>query len=276
MPYDDYFLDQVCIVTGAASGIGLALSRGLLHAGARVVMADRDTSRLGHAVVGLGAFGDRLQPFPVDVTVEEEVQCLVEDTAEHWGRLDMLFNNAGIPGTMPIGQATLGHWRRIVDVNLWGVLYGVHFALPIMRRQGHGHLVNTASVAGVVPPPYQALYCTTKYAVVGLSESLRLELEDEGIHVTVVCPGNVVSRIFGTPVLGEPIDVPPPPDALPAEEAAEAILAGVARKEGILVLPQAMHDLWRLYGTSPREAEEVLREIGRKRKAAFLAGSPVS
>ncbi len=141
-------------------------------------------------------------------------------------------------GTLPIGEATLEHWRRIVEVNLWGVVYGIHAALPIMRRQGGGYIVNTASIAGLVPLPFQALYCATKFAIAGLSESLRLELADEGIHVSVVCPGNVVSRIFEKPIIGEAVDAKPPEDAIPAGEAAKAILAGVANKEGIIALPE--------------------------------------
>ena len=92
--------------------------------------------------------------------------------------------------------------------------------------------------SGLIPFPYQALYAASKYGVVGLSECLRFELEDEGIHVSVVCPGNVASRIFGTPILGERVETKPPADAIPAAEAAKIILAGVANKEGIIVLPE--------------------------------------
>ncbi len=271
MSFQDYFRDKVCVVTGAASGIGLALSEGVLRAGARVVMADRDTATLASAAEGLGALAERAQPFTVDVAREEQVRRLVEETASSHGRLDVLFNNAGLGGTMPIEQATLDHWRRIVDVNLWGVIYGVHFALPIMRRQGHGHIVNTSSIAGLIPFPFQALYCATKYAVLGLSESLRLELADEGIHLSVACPGNVASRIFGTPILGERIEGVPPKDAMPTDEAAQIILAGVANQEGIIVLPEAMKEGWRLYRTELESSEEFLLNMARERRAAYRA-----
>jgi len=185
------------VVTGAASGIGFAVSEALLQAGAVVFMADRDTKTLTAAIEELGTYAGRVHFMSVDVTSQEQVQHMVEEAAARHGRLDVLFNNAGIGGTQPIGDATLEHWRLIVDLNLWSVIYGVHAALPIMCRQRSGHIVNTASVAGLIPFPFQALYCTTKYAVAGLSESLRFELGDEGIHFSVVCPGNVISRIWG-------------------------------------------------------------------------------
>jgi len=97
---------------------------------------------------------------------------------------------------MPIGDATLEHWRRIIDLNLWGVIYGIHASLPIMRRQGSGHIINTASAAGLIPFPYQALYCTTKYAVAGLSESLRFELGDEAF-IFPLCAQEQSPAAFG-------------------------------------------------------------------------------
>jgi NAD(P)-dependent dehydrogenase (short-subunit alcohol dehydrogenase family) len=196
---------------------------------------------------------------------------MVEDAASRHGRLDVLFNNAGIGGTIPISEAKLEHWRRVIDINLWGVIYGIDAALPIMRRQGGGHIVNTASVAGLIPFPYQAIYAASKYGVVGLSECLRFELEDDGIYFSVVCPGAVATRIFGTPILGERVEVKPPEEAIPAVEAAQTILSGVANKEGIIVLPEKIRHLWREYCESPDSVETYLRELARQRRSAYLA-----
>jgi NAD(P)-dependent dehydrogenase (short-subunit alcohol dehydrogenase family) len=124
------------VVTGAASGIGFALSEALLQAGAVVLMADRDTQTLTSAVEQLSAYAGRVHSMTVEVTNQEQVQHMVEDAAARHGRLDFLFNNAGIGGTAPIEAVTLEHWRLIIDINLWGVIYGIHFALPIMRPQG--------------------------------------------------------------------------------------------------------------------------------------------
>ncbi len=267
-----HFAGKVCVVTGAASGIGFAVSAALLDNGALVVLADRDADRLAAAAGQLSAHRGRVHSAPVDVTDQVQVQRLVQDAAARHGSLDFLFNNAGIGGTLPIAQATPEHWRRIIDLNLWGVIHGVHAALPIMRRQGSGHIVNTASLAGLVPFPYQSLYATTKYGVVGMSECLRYELAADGIRVSVVCPGNVVSRIFGTPILGEAVDAEPPEDAIPAEEAAGIILAGVADGEGIIAFPDKPRDLWRTYAASPEKVEGYLTDLAAQRRAAFASG----
>lgn len=268
----NHFRGKVCVVTGAASGIGLAVGAALLDHGGTVVLADFDADRLTTVAEGLSMHDGRVHSAVVDVTVQEAVQALVEGAARAHGSLDFLFNNAGVGGTMPIGVATLEQWRRIVDLNLWGVIYGVHAAVPIMVRQGSGHIVNTASLAGLVPFPYQSLYCTTKYGVVGLSESLRHELAADGVRVSVACPGNVVSRIFGTPILGRPVDAAPPEDSIPAEEAARLILAGVAAGEGIIAFPEKPRELWRSYAESPDSVEGYLKEVARQRRAAFATG----
>lgn len=267
-----HFDGKVCVVTGAASGIGLAVSAALLAAGAAVVLADRDTDRLAAAVAELAGHDGRVDSATVDVTDARQVQNLIDDTVARLGALDYLFNNAGVGGTLPIGDATLEHWRRIVDLNLWGVIHGVHAALPVMRRQGSGHIVNTASLAGLVPFPYQSLYCTTKYGVVGMSECLRHELAPDNIRVSVVCPGNVVSRIFGTPIIGEAVEAEAPQDAIPAEEAARIILDGVAGAEGIIAFPDGPKQLWRQYWASPETVEGYLQSLASQRRAAFASG----
>jgi NAD(P)-dependent dehydrogenase (short-subunit alcohol dehydrogenase family) len=261
MKVEEYFEGKGCVVTGAASGIGFALAKALLQAGAVVFMTDRDAQTLNAAAEQLNTYAGRVHSMLVDVTNHEQVQQMVEDAATHHGRLDMLFNNAGIGSFLRIEEATLDQWRRIIDINLWGVIYGIHAALPIMRRQGGGHIVNTASNAGLIPCAYEVLYCTTKYAVVGLSESLRFELGDEGIHVSVVCPGPVVTPIFG--------NTKPPDIAISAEEAARIALEGVANLQGIIVLPEKIRQLWQSYWNFPETFESVLWSLAQQRRSAF-------
>ena len=170
---------------------------------------------------------------------------------------------------MPIGEATLEQWRRIVDLNLWGVIYGIHAALPIMRRQGGGHLVNTASVAGLVPFPYQSLYCTTKFGIVGLSEALRYELAADGIRVSVVCPGNVATRIFETSLMGDPVAGRAPDDSITADEAARTILDAVAAGEGIIAFPEGPKHLWDVYRTAPEQVAEYMLGLADQRRSAY-------
>lgn len=269
---NNHFRGRVCVVTGAASGIGLAVGEALLDHGAVVVLADFDVDRLAAVAERLSAHADRVHTAAVDVTDQQQVQQLVDETAVRHGSLDFLFNNAGVGGTMPITHATLEHWRRIVDLNLWGVIYGVHAALPLMRKQGRGHIVNTASLAGLVPFPYQSLYCTTKYGVVGMSECLRYELAPDNIKVSVACPGNVVSRIFSTSIMGETLDTKPPEDAIPADEAARIILAGVADGEGIIAFPDRPRELWRMYAATPEKVEGYLQDLAAQRRTAFASG----
>ena len=123
----------------------------------------------------------------------------------------------------------------------------------------------------VLALPFQALYCATKYAVVGLSESLRYELAAEGIHLSVVCPGAVATAIWGTPIIGERIEVRPPEDAVSAEEAARDILVGIAEKQGIVVLPESARELWFAYRTSLESTETLLLNLAAQRGDAFRA-----
>ena len=124
-----------------------------------------------------------------------------------------------------------------------------------------GHIVNTASIAGLIPPPFQALYCANKYAVVGLSGCLRFELGEEGIHFSVVCPGNVATAIFGT--------AKPPEDSISPEEAAKITLEGVAQKQGIIALPEKYRQMWRRYWSSPEAFESEQWDTARQRRSAF-------
>jgi NAD(P)-dependent dehydrogenase (short-subunit alcohol dehydrogenase family) len=269
MQTEEYFRAKGCIVTGAASGIGYALTEGLLAAGATVLMADRDTKTLQEVVGRLQAHAGRVHTLTVDVTIEEQVRTMVEEGAAKLGRLDILFNNAGIGFTKAFEQVTLEEWRRIIDVNVWSVIYGIHYALPIMRRQGGGHIVSTSSISGIVPIPFQSLYCTTKYAVTGLSESLRMEFKEAGIHFSVACPSEVVTAIWKTPGSDERVEDKIPKEAISAGEAAKLILAGAARHEGIIPLPDRAREMWELYRTSPEAAENKVWDLIRKRKEAW-------
>ncbi len=271
MGVTEYFKGKGCVVTGAASGIGLATSEALLQTGAVVFLADRDSKQLAVAVERLRSHGGRVHSMTVDVTKQAQIQQMLQTATSRHGRLDFLFNNAGVGGTLPIEDASLEHWRRIIDLNLWGVVYGVDAALPIMRRQGGGHIVNTSSVAGLVPIPFQAMYCATKYAVVGLSESLRYELEDQGIRFSVVCPGNVATAIWGTPIIGERQQAHPPADSITAEEAAQTLLTGVANNEGIIVIPESARQLWKTYCTAPDVADGLLRDMAKERRRKYQA-----
>jgi NAD(P)-dependent dehydrogenase (short-subunit alcohol dehydrogenase family) len=184
---------QAAVVTGAAQGLGRAITAELARRGVSVVMADRQDGALHQAADEIGAEGGIVLPAVVDVADADAVADLAEQAAQRLGRIDLLVNNAGIAptGGKPLWEADLAQWRRIIDVNLLGVLHGVRAFVPHLVAQGHGHVVNIASLAGLTGTPLSASYGVTKHGVVALSEALRAEFAMLGhpIGVTVVCPG---------------------------------------------------------------------------------------
>ncbi|MEW5736173.1 MAG: SDR family NAD(P)-dependent oxidoreductase [Thermodesulfobacteriota bacterium] len=235
------YANKVAVVTGAASGIGRSLAQELARRGARVVVADINGEGAAAVAREIEAAGGKASWVRLDVTDESEVAGLIHKTVADHGRIDFLFNNAGIGVGGEARDLTLAQWRRIVDVNLWGVIYGCHAAYPIMIRQGSGHIVNTASVAGLAPLPGEVCYATTKFAVVGLSTALRNEAAGLGVKVSVVCPGFIDTAIFETAEIAgaDPKDIL---ERLPrkffatADQAAREILAGVSRNKDIIIV----------------------------------------
>ena len=193
-------LDRVAIVTGGGSGIGEALSQELARRGASVIVADINSADASRVAAQIGRTGGRAEARQVDVSSEDAVRRVVEETAVSHGRLDYLFNNAGIGIGGDARDLTAEHWHQVLGVDLFGVIYGTLAAYPIMTRQGFGHIVNTSSAAGLLPGPFNAPYNTSKHAVVGLSLSLRIEAADLGVNVSVVCPGFVRTNIYQTAV----------------------------------------------------------------------------
>lgn len=256
----DYFQNKVCVVTGAASGIGLQIVKDLLAERAIVFMADINADNLARARDETGS--DNAYAVVTDVSKEEQVRGLIEQAAGHNGRLDILFNNAGIGGTLPWEQITLDFWRKVMDINLWGVIHGLHYAVPIMRKQGGGHIVNTSSVGGLVNCPYQAVYCASKAAVASIGECLRFELADENIQVTTVYPSNVATAIFAE--MGAM-----PDDAVPVEEAARIILDAVSRKESMVVFPEGALVWAKTIHYVPEYREQALLEMARERRRNY-------
>jgi NAD(P)-dependent dehydrogenase (short-subunit alcohol dehydrogenase family) len=259
-------MQRVAIVTGGASGIGRALGAALVRRGDRVVLADVEGATAVEVAEQLTAVGPgTASGAAVDVQDAAAVAALVTDTAARHGRLDLMFNNAGLGIGGPVEELALTHWDRAIDVNLRGVVHGVHAAYPVMLRQGFGHIVNTASLAGLLPSPGSAPYSATKWAVVGLSLSLRGEAAPRGVRVSVVCPGGV-----DTPILdkGMPPDLPRVPTAeatdtravitklsgghlYSADALAADVLRGLDRNRAFIVAPRQARILWRLMRLSP-------------------------
>jgi len=184
---------KVAVVTGGASGIGLGIARRLAAAGARLVIGDIEEGALRETSDALGALGVR-----TDVRDRASVQALADAAVERFGTVNVIVNNAGVGPFGRLADLTENDWRWIIDVNLWGVVHGVGVFLPILQdAPGGGHIVNTASMAGLRPGPNLGAYTVTKYGVVALTETLAIELAQDGSQVgaTVLCPGPVHTNI---------------------------------------------------------------------------------
>ncbi len=188
--------EKVAIVTGGGSGIGEGLCRELARRGARVVVADINSAEAGRVAASITGIGGQAAASTVDVSRAEEVTRLVEETTAAYGRLDYMFNNAGFAIGGDFRDLTPEHWHRVLDVDFYGVLHGMQAAYPVMIRQGFGHIVNTSSAAAFFATPGNAPYCAAKYALVGLSLSVRLEGVDLGVKVSCICPGFVRSNVY--------------------------------------------------------------------------------
>lgn len=239
------FAGKQAVVTGAGSGIGAALCRALAGAGAEVLCTDIDADAAEKTARELGA-----RWAPLDVTDAAAVQRTVDDVVARSGRLDLMFNNAGISWGGDTELLTLEQWNAIIDINIRGVVHGVAAAYPQMIRQGHGHIVNTASMAGLTAAGLITSYVMTKHAVVGMSLALRSEAAAHGVGVLAVCPAAVETPILDKGAVGgfvgrdyylqgqrvkEPYD---------ADRLAADTLRAITRNKALLVKPRQAHVAW--------------------------------
>ena len=272
-------MSRVAIVTGGGSGIGAAISRALGARGDTVVVADIDGASAQRVADEVGGSAAK-----VDVRDGEAVQALVDDTVAAHGRLDLIFNNAGIGVGGDATELTTAHWDRIIDINLRGVTNGIAAAYPVMAKQRSGHIINTASIAGLIPSPYMAPYVATKHAVLGLSLSLRGEAKAYGVKVLAVCPGWTDTAILDST---GPDDLPKvslaqeggvretaekmgklySPDAL-----AQDILEAIAKNKAVLVVPGKFRVMWRLARITPTGFAALTGALGRREQKKLAAG----
>ena len=260
-------------MTGGASGIGRALGTRLAELGATVVLADIDGAAVERVA---GELGGSAEGRALDVADDAAVKALVDEVADREGSIDYLFNNAGVSLGGPTHEMTAEHWNRVLDVNLGGVVNGVLAAYPRMIEQGHGHIVNTSSGAGLSPPPFLTAYSTTKFGVVGLSRALRPEAALHGVRVSVFCPGPVdtplldvsgppglpatsAHEITGRDFLAIVGQKPVPPDGV-ARRALELVVANKA----IIVVPASTKTLWYADRWCPPLGTAVLRYLTRR------------
>jgi NAD(P)-dependent dehydrogenase (short-subunit alcohol dehydrogenase family) len=187
---------RVAVITGGAGGIGLGMARAFAGAGARLALLDVEASALAAAEKALAERGAEVIAVRTDVSDAASVEAAAREVEARYGRVHVLCNNAGVLLQRPLAECSAADWRWLIGVNLMGVVHGLDSFLPGMRAHGEGgHVVNTASVAGLLALPSLGVYSATKFAVVALSETLHAELAAEGIGVSVLCPGGVRTRI---------------------------------------------------------------------------------
>ena len=239
------FENKSVFVTGGASGIGLALAHAFGKRGANVMIADINEANLATTKTGLISAGVTAESIVCDVADFDSVKKAAQATQDAFGKVDIVFNNAGVSLAGKSGAIDIKDWRWIVDINLMGVVHGVEVFTPIMREQGGGYIINTASMAGHLTMAHMGPYNATKFAVVGYSESLAQELAPKGINVSVLCPTWVRSNIHNAGK-GKPSydaatdDTENDPmyqmvknvveNGLPAETLAELVIKAIAEK----------------------------------------------
>jgi NADP-dependent 3-hydroxy acid dehydrogenase YdfG len=231
---------RVAAITGASSGIGAATARALAAAGASVALGARRGDRLDELATRIEADGGRALALAGDVSEERHAKAFVEGAHEHFGRLDILVNNAGVMLLGPVTGANTEDWRRMVDINVYGLLYCTHAALPLMGAGGGGHIVNVSSVAGRIATLGSAVYNLTKWGVTGFSEALRQEALHAKVRVTCVEPGYVDTELQGhneIEVVKEGMDKMRQKigKVLEAEDIANAIVYAVSQPEHVSI-----------------------------------------
>jgi NAD(P)-dependent dehydrogenase (short-subunit alcohol dehydrogenase family) len=272
----EHFKDRVAVVTGAASGIGFALAKRLCAEEMCVVLADVEQSALSRAAAELESSGHRVAAVRTDVSDRTSVDALAQYVAETYGPVDLLCNNAGVGGTFGMSWDLPDRiWDWVIGVNLWGVVHGIQAFVPSMVERNCGHILNTASVGGLLALPASAPYSATKFAIVGISEALAEELKMRGstVGVSVLCPGEVRTAIaddlrnwpdrFGPPPS-------PSPDANLVELAAEVRAAIDAGMEPDRVVDQVIDGVRRnRFWICPHASEH--REAILERAQAIVA-----
>jgi NAD(P)-dependent dehydrogenase (short-subunit alcohol dehydrogenase family) len=260
--------NKIAIVTGGASGIGRALCEKLASSGAQVVIADIDANKAGRIASEIMRSGGNAQAVELDVSDETAVYRTVKKISDTFGRLDYFFNNAGICISGDARDIPVARWKRLIDVDLFGVLYGTLAAYDVMVRQGGGHIVNISSIAGFAPFAINTPYTTAKYGVVGLTESFRAEARDLGVKVSLVCPGIVQTEFYESMEVvkasKDEYTARLPSRLISAAAAADIILRRVAKNRSLILFPFHAHVLWWVNKLAPWVTGRINLKMVRK------------
>jgi short-subunit dehydrogenase len=265
-----YFKDKVIIITGASSGIGLATARLFAGMGAKLSLAARSIDRLESLASELTDDRSRILCIKTDVSVEEDCRRLIEETVRKFGKIDILINNAGISMRAPFMDVNMEVIKKLMNVNFWGTVYCTKYALPEILKT-KGSIVGVISTAGYVAIPGRTGYVTSKYAIRGFLETLRIEHLNDGINILVFAPGYTASNVRNAALLadGSPQGYSPKDEGklMSAEKVAEKLAYGLYRRKKEMILTALGYwDIW-LYRRFPRLMDRVqLHYIRRKEK----------
>jgi len=272
----DQFKNKIAFITGAGSGIGRALAKAMAAHGTMVYASDIAANLVENLQSELK---DGIMPVKLDVCDGEQFQREIAAVFREHGRLDYLFNNAGIGVAGDAHRITSNYWNRIIDVNIRGMVNGITAAYPLMVGQRAGHIINTASLGGLVPIGLLTPYAMTKHAVIGLTTSLRVEAAAHGVKVSAICPAAVETalldpqkphdlgadfwlpnvRRYLTALAGKPY---------PSDKLAEDALRGIRRNKALIVIPARARLVWRLSRLVPGLVEKIsIAAIARERVA---------
>lgn len=260
---------RTALITGGASGLGLAMAREAGQRGYRVAIADIHEGRGEEARRALQEQGVEAIFSLCDVRREQDLRQAVQRVIRRWGHLDLMINNAGVAAAGPFEAIPVDDWEWLLEINLMGVVRGCRVAVTEMKRQGRGHIVNIASMAGLTPPPGMSVYNVSKSAVVSLSETLRAELSPLGINVTLVCPS------FFRTNLGDSLRTPDPVSSarferlldnndMTADMIAEDIFKAVEKNQFLVIPHSPAKKAWRQKRWFPERFHTAMQELARK------------
>ncbi len=257
--------DKVVLITGASRGLGVEMARRFAGERARLALAARSASDLEKVRAELEEHGAKAIAVPADVSDLESLRAMLKEVESALGPVDVLVNNAGIENVFDFENTTLELIEQIVQVNLIGPLWLTRLVVPSMIERRSGHICNIASLAGVTPVPHNTVYAATKHGLVGLSRSLRMELEEHGIEVSVVCPGFVEGGMFekwGRPALKSS-------GSVTMEQVANAVLKAVTQNKGEIVVTKGLGKIADVaFAAAPEFAAKMMKRVGG---AAYLA-----
>jgi short-subunit dehydrogenase len=259
---------KVAVVTGASMGIGEALAREFVRAGASVVMCSRDPARVEAARARIGA-PDRTLALTCDVRHREDIDRLLSLTVHNFGRVDIWVNNAGHGFQDSVMRMDMEQCRSMFDTNLFGAIESMQAVIPVMRRQGTGTIINISSVVGYIPLPYEAAYSATKFAMNAIGKAARLELVGSGVHVMTVCPGSIATHFDENRVRGtDRMRLGETRKGISADRVARAVLEGYRKGKREVVVPWKDHISLKAYQLFPVLVERVMLRLLRPADSA--------